>query len=314
MHKKISVGLCVTIAIITLVITAIITTVITMNIYTNLVANLPERENMYDDLSEADNIIRSNYYGELNQDDINNAISNGYLESLSQGINYRMSAEDYESYKLRISGKDKDGNAVKTVQTQTYNGVGYIKITDFADTTPTEFKSALDNFTKEAVNGIIVDVRDTNSINIDAAAEMIDFIVPLATHGTKSIATAVDKAGNNTKIFAADSQSCSIPISVLVNEKTTGAGELFACDIRDFGKGTITGKTTAGNGTYQQIFELSDGGAIVLSVAKLMPYTSECYEGKGVKPDYEAEQKSSADKLENDSQFLKAYSAVMALT
>ncbi len=310
MHKKISVGLSVTIAVITLVITAIITTAVTMNIYTELVADLPQRENMYAELAEIDNIIRTNYYGTAEQTSVNNNIVNGYLDTLSNGANYRMTEKEYTDYKLKISGKDSAGKAVASITTQKYNGVGYIKILDFTDSTYSEFKTATDKFIAETVNGVIIDVRDTNSINIDSAAKIIDYIVPLATGGTNAIATATDKNGKTKQVFAADSQSISTPIAVLINENTNGAGELIACDIRDFGKGTITGTTTAGNGTLQQIFELSDGGALVLTVAKLLPYKSDCYEGVGVKPDYEVKQTQNTTELKNDKQFLQAFAAV----
>jgi len=52
MHKKISVGLTITISIITLMVTALITTAVTMSIYSTLVADLPEREAMYSSLAE----------------------------------------------------------------------------------------------------------------------------------------------------------------------------------------------------------------------------------------------------------------------
>lgn len=313
MHKKISVGLCLTIAIITLIVTAILTTAVTMNIYSGLVSDLPEREKMYDSLAEVDNLIRTNYLGTAEEATVNEGISDGYLSSLTIGRNYHMSADEYAAYKAAQKGTDIDGNAVTTVEFDKFNNSGYIKITDFTDKTPDEFRKAVTSLRNDGVTGLVIDVRNTNSINIAAAAETIDILVPLATEGTQSIATAVDKNNSNVQIFAADSDSVDLPVSVIVNENTSGAGELVACDIRDFGKGTVVGKTTDGNGTYQQIFELSDGGAIVLTVAKLLPYTSACYEGTGVIPDYEVDSDTPADDLNNDSQFMQAYSAVNSM-
>ena len=310
MHKKISVGLCITIAVIAIIITSIFTISITMTIYSNLVSDLPEREAMYDNISEVDNLIRTHYIGEISGDETTKGMTDGYLGSLHEGKNYFLTADEYRQYKLRIAGKDENDESISSIVSQKYNNAAYIRIVDFTDTTTDEFKKAYSSLKNDGVNGLIIDVRDTDSINIRCAAEIIDLIVPLATEGTQSIATAVDKNDNNIEIFAADSSSIDIPVSVIVNEKTSGAGELLACDIRDFGKGTIVGKTTAGNGTYQKLFELSDGSAIILTVAKLLPYTSESFEGTGVKPDYENELKKDGDELKNDSQFLQAYASV----
>lgn len=314
MHKKISVGLALTIAVATLIVTAVITTAVTMNIYSGLIADLPAREEMYDSLAEVDNLIRTHYYGKIEEESLNAGLTEGYLGSLTVGRNAGMTAEEYSDYKLRQTGTDKDGNAVKTVTWEKFGSAGYIRISDFTDTTPDEFKNACDALQNDAVTGIVIDVRDTDSINIQSAAELIDQIVPLATEGTQAIATAVDKNGKNAKVFSADANSIDLPFSVLVNESTAGAGELLACDLRDFGKATIVGKTTAGNGTYQQIFELTDGGALVLTTAKLLPYTSDSFDTIGVIPDYEVDPASQTpEDLNGDPQFMQAYASVSTM-
>ena len=314
MHKKISVGLALTIAIATLIVTAIITTAVTMNIYSGLISDLPAREEMYNSLAEVDNLIRTHYYGAVEEESVDSGIAQGYLDSLTIGSNYSMTAEEYNRYQIRQSGFDENGDAVKTVTWEKYGSAGYIRISDFIKTTPDEFKAACEALQNDAVTGIVIDVRDTQSINTEAAAAVIDRIVPLATEGTQSIATAVDKNGKNAQIFSADANSIDLPFSVLVNENTAGAGELLACDLRDFGKATVVGKTTAGNGTYQQIFELTDGGALVLTTAKLLPYTSDSFDTTGVSPDYAIEPAAQTpENLNGDPQFMQAYALVSTM-
>ena len=313
MHKKISVGAALTIAIITIIVTAVITTAVTMNIYSGLIADLPEREKMYDSLAEVDNIIRSNYIGDPGQKAINSGLASGYTASLTVGLNYTMTAEEYSEYKIRQSGTDKTGAAIPTVEYKKFGSAGYVRISDFTANTASEFAAAYKILKDNAVTGLIIDVRNNNSINIASAAAVIDKIVPLASEGIQAIAAAIDKNGSNLEIFSADSESIDLPVSVIVNENTSGAGELLACDIRDFGKGTVVGKTTAGNGMYQKVFELSDGGAVVLTVAKLMPYTSDNYDGVGIIPDYESELAQQTDDLNSDTQFLQAYASVTTM-
>lgn len=311
MHKKISIGLTITISAIAIIVTALVTTAVTMNIFSSLVSDLPQRESMYVSLAEIDNLIRNEYYGSVDDDSLNSSIADGYLSNLTTGSNYIMSAEEYDEYKKNQSGKDKYGNIIKSVTYSIDSNAGYIKISDFTDKTPDEFSDALTNLKNESVSGIIIDVRNTDSINIKSAALIIDMLVPVATSGTQAIATAVDKNNTNTVVFAADAESVDIPVAVLVNEKTSGAGELLACDIKDFGIGTVVGKTTAGNGSYQKIFELEDGGALVLTTAKLMPYKSDCYDAVGVSPDYEIEQKESTEDLAKDNQYQHALAWIM---
>ena len=104
---------------------------------------------------------------------------------------------------------------------------------------------------------------------------------------------------------------------VLVNNQTSGPAELFACDLRDFGKAQLVGTTTNGNGTMQKAYQLSDGGAIILTVAEIKPYVSASYNSVGVVPDYEVKLDSEKEaKLailsqEDDDQYKKAYDVLV---
>lgn len=163
--------------------------------------------------------------------------------------------------------------------------IGYIKLTEFYENTAQVFSEAIASLDESGVTGIIIDVRNNSSNNLEYAARVIDVIVPLATEGTGELATAKNAAGEIIDVYSADSASVNIPIAVLINDRTEGAAELLACDLRDFGKARLYGEKTAGHGTIQNVFRLDDGGAVLLTVAKVYPYISDCYDGVGVEPD-----------------------------
>lgn len=207
------------------------------------------------------------------------------------------------------------GYTLQTVYySQVNEKVGYIKIIAFYENTAEELKNALKFFSDKSISSVIFDVRGNADGFVRYATACIDLIVPVATEGTGALATAVDKNGNTIETFTSDSDSISLSLCVLVNAGTSGAAELFACDLRDFGVASLVGTTTAGNGTMQKIFELSDGGAVKLTVAKILPYKSESYDGVGLKCDTEvaltAEQNDRLPmlSLDEDTQYQKALS------
>ena len=60
----------------------------------------------------------------------------------------------------------------------------------------------------------------------------------------------------------------------------------------------------------QEIFQLSDGGAIVLTTAKIFPYKSDSFDGKGVVPDVVVEMAQEQLELlphDQDAQLQKAF-------
>ena len=71
--------------------------------------------------------------------------------------------------------------------------------------------------------------------------------------------------------FAADpakAVNATAPLVVLVNRGTAGPGELVAAAIADNKRGDLVGERTFGEGAQQKTFELADGAALILSVAK----------------------------------------------
>lgn len=368
---------------------------VSMSMYNSLIKDLPNRSQTYASLSELDDIIRTNYYGEINENLLNSDMSEGYIEGLGDAYSYYMTATEYDAYKDEMDGQklgigvitafnendmclyvaevsenspaalnnmakgdrivsiddeevtvynhteleqklngDKltavtvafmhEGNLVtssivkgytaQTVFYETSGSVGYLKITDFYSTTANQLKVGVNALIKQGVSGIVVDLRGTANGTVEYAAKALDVIVPVASEGTKAIATAAGKDGTAIKTFTADADSITVSMMVLTDSNTSGPAELFACDLRDFGKAKIVGVKTKGNGTMQNVYQLSDGGAVMLTVAEIKPYTSDVYNGIGLIPDYEI--KLSAEKqnglallpLQDDDQYQKAYS------
>ena len=310
MNRRVSLGITITLIIAAVVLSAAVAVFICLRTFNKMIADLPGREAAYDYLTEADNIIRGNYYGDVSADIAGSGQVRGYLSELPQGTNYYMDADEYSDYKRMLSGKDANGGTVASVTYQTYASCGYVKFSAFLNDTAKEFKNAVNALKGQNVTALVIDLRGVKSINTDSAAAVIDEIVPIASAGSGVIASAVNKDGETVATFSSDADSVSLPMCVIINGSTGGAAELVACDIRDFGKGTIVGETSMGSGGYQQIFELSDGGAMALTTGVIIPYDSEPYDGSGVKPDTEVKGNGAGGELSKDEQFLKAYAAV----
>jgi len=60
----------------------------------------------------------------------------------------------------------------------------------------------------------------------------------------------------------------TLPLAVLVNKGTSGAAEVVAAAILENARGDVIGDKTFGDGSVQKLIPLSDGGALILSIAK----------------------------------------------
>lgn len=373
MSRKISVGITISLLIIAVTATFAITMSISQRVYNSLITDLPERTQMYSSIADIDELVRSKYFGAIDENTLNANVADGYVNGLGDRYSYYMNADEFAKYQTVISGKstgtgiktaldNKSGhmiitevfadspaessglkkgdeithindeavtaknydqmveklegqtltsiditylrnNASKTVNVmmgyssqsashKLIGEVGYIRINAFYENTATQVDSALESLIDSGATSLVFDLRNTSEGSIEYAAKVLDLLVPVASEGSGALATAVDKAGKSIKVFSSDSTDVSLRMVVIVNSGTCGGAELFACDLRDFSKAWIVGNTTKGNGTMQEVFRIDDGGAIMLTVAEILPYKSESFDKKGIKPDYEVSLKA----------------------
>jgi carboxyl-terminal processing protease len=182
---------------------------------------------------------------------------------------------------------------IPSVTGKTVNGVGYIRISGFYKNTADELKEMLSTYKSNSITSVVIDLRNTSEGTVKYAAKALDMIVSSINNGSIAVLKYAD---NSTESIASTSNNSSnMNFAVLINDGTKGPAELFACDMRDIKMAQLIGTTTAGVGTMQEIFTLSDGGAILLTTALVIPYAGEdaVYdssagaENKGVKPTME---------------------------
>ncbi len=203
------------------------------------------------------------------------------------------------------------GYSARSVVTDVYENVGYISITDFYPSTVLQVEEAVNRFAASQLGAIVIDLRKNTSDNYEVAMQVLDLFVPMSD-SSKAAATVVDEDGNTVKTFTTTAGEVNIPVGVLVSAKTKQAAELFACNLRDFGKGLIFAERTTGKSAlYQEVFELSKGNAVLLTTGKVLPYSSESFDGVGLTPDYVLEAKAGKGAIASDGQFLYAVSVLV---
>ncbi len=200
------------------------------------------------------------------------------------------------------------GYEAQSVSVDAREDVGYIEISAFYPTTASQVEQAVDKLLSSQMTSIVIDLRNNTSGNYEQAIKTLDVFVPMSD-GDNPAATVVDENGNVVKTYITSSGEVSLPIIVLVGKNTQKAAELFALNMRNFGKCRIVSdKNTKGNAIVQEIFELSNGSAVLLTTGKILSFKSESFEKTGITPDYTVENENSDESLETDAQFLYAVS------
>ena len=142
---------------------------------------------------------------------------------------------------------------------------GYIKINRFSATTYSEFAKALKGVKKTGAKNLILDLRGNPGGYLDAATSIADEFLDdekLIVY-TKGIHEQIQKyKAVNTGMFEEGR------VAVLVDEGSASASEILAGAIQDWDRGIVIGRRTFGKGLVQEQYDLEDGSALRLTIAR----------------------------------------------
>jgi carboxyl-terminal processing protease len=144
-----------------------------------------------------------------------------------------------------------------------------------------EVESKLRAMNKEGSKKILLDLRDIAGGDMPEAVRLANFFISSGT------ITTLEGQKFAKQTFTADPAKAintTAPLVVLVNRGTSGPAEVVAAAIQDDKRGQLVGEKTFGEGSLQKTFDLPDGGAIILSVAKYASPSGKQFEDAAVTP------------------------------
>lgn len=144
--------------------------------------------------------------------------------------------------------------------------VGYLRVTKFARNTYMEFFNALNDLKAEGAKKFIIDLRGNTGGFMDQAIYMANEFLPAG----KMIVYTKGRRPENETMAISDGRGNfkEEEITVLTNEGSASASEIFAGAIQDNDRGLVIGRRSFGKGLVQNQTELPDSSAIRLTVAR----------------------------------------------
>src|SRR5208283_3493165 len=163
------------------------------------------------------------------------------------------------------------------------SSIGYIKLTQFQESTASYLVAALAALKKEGMTTIILDLRNDpggllNSA-VDVAAQFLrqkQLVVYIKGRTGEKIEYHTE--GENPDYT-------EIPMIVLVNQGSASASEIVAGALKDWKRAIIIGTQTFGKGSVQSLIPLSDGSGLRLTTAKYYTPSGTSIQNVGITPD-----------------------------
>ena len=172
------------------------------------------------------------------------------------------------------------------------NGIGHLRIFNFAETTNKDLLNALERFEDSGGAGIVLDLRNNPG---GLLTSVVDVTSQFLEDGL--VLYQIDAQGHRTDWkVKSGGKAKEIPFVVLVNEFSASASEVFTGAMMAHERATILGDTTFGKGSVSNLWALQDGSGVNFTIAHWFTPNGTLIEGEGLSPDIQL------DKLEEGSE------------
>lgn len=150
---------------------------------------------------------------------------------------------------------------------------GYIKISNFSSTTHEEFVDKLHEMEGKGMKKLVIDLRGNPGGYLQAATSIADELIA----GDKLLVYTKGKAYDRQDYRATKPGVFERgPVTILIDQGSASASEILSGAIQDWDRGTIIGRTSFGKGLVQEQYELADGSALRLTIARYYTPSGRC--------------------------------------
>jgi carboxyl-terminal processing protease len=149
------------------------------------------------------------------------------------------------------------------------SSTGYIKMSEFAETTDQELGRALRDLTRQGMRRLVFDLRGNPGGALDQAIKVSNRFLPkgdliVYTRGRTSNSAHDYRAEQNGEYL-------NLPMVTLVNRSSASASEIVSGALQDHDRSLIVGETTFGKALVQSVYRVQNAGAAITTARYYTP-------------------------------------------
>ena len=183
----------------------------------------------------------------------------------------------------------RDVIKMRSVRHESYDQVGYIRVTTFSEQTTPGLKKAINALQEEHgadLDGVILDLRNNPGGLLREAISVSDAFLEEG----EIVSTRGRKDNQNSRHYATSGDLLDgLPIVVLINSGSASASEIVAGALKDHKRAIIMGTRSFGKGSVQSIIPMPGHGAIRITTARYYTPSGVSIQSTGIEPDIDVE-------------------------
>ncbi|HEU0073956.1 MAG TPA: S41 family peptidase, partial [Dehalococcoidia bacterium] len=156
------------------------------------------------------------------------------------------------------------GGVLRNSNGDEVDDIGYVQIQEFSRRTAQEVEDAVNAELDRGIKGLILDVRYNGGGLLDTTVSIADLFL-----NGEIVLYEREADGDELPFKSREGELApGLPIVILQNRFSASASEVLAAALRENDRATIIGETSFGKGTVNSPRELSDGGALYVTIAE----------------------------------------------
>jgi carboxyl-terminal processing protease len=161
--------------------------------------------------------------------------------------------------------------------------VGYVRLAGFFPGAHGELRNEVESLYGQGAEGIVLDLRGNGGGLLTEAVLVSSIFVP------DGVIVSTQGRTQRTRTFEATGDALPRhPMVVLINGDTASASEIVTAALEQSRIATVTGTTSFGKGTFQEVIPLNNGGALDLTVGEYLTRDGTSINGTGITPQVRA--------------------------
>jgi carboxyl-terminal processing protease len=162
--------------------------------------------------------------------------------------------------------------------------LGYAHLATFSEGADVPLRRAVRKLQGQGAQGLVLDLRGNGGGLLEEAVLTASIFLP---EGETVVST--DSRTQGHAVYKTKGGNLpSLPIVVLIDRNTASAAEILTAALADDAGAKTVGTRSYGKGVFQQEIELSNGGALKLTVGEYFTPNGTNLAGKGIHPDVPA--------------------------
>ncbi len=183
---------------------------------------------------------------------------------------------------LLLQRRDVDLRPVRTSSLRIDGrSIGVLRITQFSEPVPGQVREALEDFRREGVEGVVLDLRNNSGGLVSAGLAVANGLLD-----AEPIVETRDRGGIAARQQAGPGSLWEGPLLTVVNGGTASASEILAGALQDAGRSELVGSRTFGKGLIQTLIPLGDGSGLAVTVARYLTPSGRDIQAVGIEPDH----------------------------